>query len=56
MSNFHEAETLSVDEVIAWIADKAPGEMADSSDDEGIDGFGCSDPCGPTRPLEPFDA
>jgi len=45
-------------EVIAWIADEAPGAVADSSsdEDEGIDGFGREGSCHPTHFLEPFDS
>jgi hypothetical protein len=47
--------SLSIDEVVAWIADEALGEMVDSSDDEGVDGFDHGDSHGPTRALGPFD-
>ena len=50
--------SLSVDEVIAWIADEAPGAVANSSsdEDEGIDGFGREGSCHPTHFLEPFNS
>ena len=46
--------SLSMDEVVAWIADEAPGGMVDSSDDEEIDGFGCDNSPSPAYALEPF--
>ena len=52
---------LSIDEVVAWIADGTPGVMMDSSDDkddEGVDGFGhnLNHDHHPVRAkLEPFD-
>ena len=50
--------SLSVDEVIAWIADEAPRELVDFSDDEdeGADGFRVEDLHVPARTLEPFNA
>ena len=50
--------SLSIDEVIAWIVDEAPGELVDFSDDEdeGVDGFCVEDLHGPARTLEPFNA
>ena len=51
--------SLSVDELVAWIADDAQGVIAGFSgdEDEGIDGFGHDDEShGPTRVLEPFSS
>jgi len=50
--------SLSVDEVIAWIADEAPGAVANRSgdEDEGIDGLGEEGWCRPTRFLELFNS
>ena len=47
--------SLSVDEVVTWIANGAPGELVDSSDDEDIDGFCHENSDGPAHALEPFD-
>ena len=47
--------SLSVNEVVAWIADEAPLGVVDSSDDEGIDGFGHGDPRGPAHILKSLD-
>jgi hypothetical protein len=48
--------SLSVNEVVAWITSEAPGDMVDSSDDEGIDGFGFENSCDTAGALKPFDA
>jgi hypothetical protein len=50
--------SLSIDQVVAWIADEALGEMVDLSgdEDEGIDGFCHEESHGPVRALEPFNA
>ena len=40
--------SLSIDEVVAWVTDRTPGVVVDSSDDEddeGVDGFGHNDSC-----------
>ena len=51
--------SLSVDELVAWIADEAQGVIADpeGDEDEGIDGFGHDDESrGPTPVLGPFNS
>jgi hypothetical protein len=50
--------SLSIDEVVAWIADEALGEIVDllGDEDEGIDGFCHEESHGPVRALEPFNA
>jgi len=54
--------SLSIDEVVAWIANGTPGaeldnwDDGDDEDDEGIDGFGHDDHSRPARVLEPFCA
>ena len=45
--------SLSVNEVFAWITSEAPGDMADSSDDEGINGFDFENTCDPADALKP---
>jgi len=47
--------SLSVDEVVTWITNGAPGGMVDSSDDKDIDGFKHDDSNNPPRALEPFN-
>ena len=49
--------SLSMGEVVAWIANEVPGELVNSSDeeDERIDGFGCEGPCISAGTLELFD-
>ena len=49
--------SLSLDEVISWVTNDAPGPLADISDDEdeGVDGFGHEISRGPAAILEPFD-
>ena len=49
--------SLSLDEVISWVADDAPGPLVDTSDDEdeGVDGFGHEISVGSAAVLEPFD-
>ena len=48
--------SLSVDEVVAWIADDRPGVIVDwpGDEDEGIDGFSHEDSCRPAHVLELF--
>jgi len=50
--------SLSVDELVAWIADEAPWVIMDcpGDEDEGIDGFGNHDSRGPTHVFEPFNS
>ena len=51
--------SLSVDEVVAWIASETPGGVVDTSDDEddgGVDGFGHDDSHLPMGDLKPFDS
>jgi len=48
--------SLSVTEVVSWIANGAPGGIVDSSDDEDIDGFGQDDSHSPLHTLGPFNA
>ena len=50
--------SLSVNEVVAWIADDGPGTIVDwlGDEDEGIDGFGHEDSCRPAHILELFDS
>jgi hypothetical protein len=50
--------SLSVGEVVAWIANEAPGGMVDNLDDEedgGVDRFCHDDSRRPVLDLEPFD-
>ena len=49
--------SLSLDEVISWVADDAPGPLVDTSDDEdeGVNGFGHEISVGSAAVLEPFD-
>ena len=50
--------SLSIDEVIAWIADEALRELVDFSDDEGegVDRFCVEDLHGPVHTLEQSNA
>ena len=50
--------SLSVNEVVAWIADDGPGAIVDWSgdEDEGINSFGHEDSCCPAHILELFDS
>ena len=45
--------SLSVNEVVAWITSEALGDMVDSSDNEGINGFGFENSCDPADALKP---
>ena len=49
--------SLSVADIVARVADEAPGDLGDFSgdEDEGVDGFLYEDADGPRRILEPFD-
>ena len=49
--------SLSLDEVISWVTNDAPGPLVDISDDEdeGVDGLGHEISRGPATILEPFD-
>lgn len=49
--------SLSINDVVVWIADEAPRDLVDFSgdEDEGVDGFSYKDSDGPRRVLEPFN-
>ena len=48
--------SLSVNEVVAWVTDEVSLGIVDSSDDEGIDGFGEDDSYNPAHVPERFNA